>query len=203
MNTIKQEFKPEFFLITCYLIELVLVVMKITSVIHLYELRLLNQLILIPIFSIWIMYIFKDFYENNLKDLLFSYPISVFTLGVKKVILLTFFSYFIIFPLILIDDNILNMIFLYFSQLSLFVSLGFLLITITKNFELSLTLTLSYIVIELLTKGSFVPWPHVIIFETENLNQFSFVVNQSVLNFGYSFLILYFGHLILSIYKKI
>ena len=198
----KYELKPKFLFPVILPVSLVTVFLYLTSSINLYEFKLLNQGFLIPIFGIWIISVYKEFYEDSLKELLYCYPITIFQLGVKKVLIMICFSFILIFPMTLFDENIYHSLLLYLSQISLFISFGFLLITVTKNFEVAMTFILLYVSTEFLTNGSFVPWPHIFVFEASLLEHQQYLLNKGVITLFYSSMCLYIGQLFLSIDKK-
>lgn len=201
-HLIKYEFKFGLFFLVIFLLGLVSVILNITSIINLYEFKLFNQGFVIPVFGIWIVSIYKEFYEGELKELLFCYPLSSSDLGIKKVLTLMFLSFVLISPLTLVDENMSLSLILYLTQTSFFISLGFLLISVTRNFEIAVTFILIYVSTEFLTKGNFVPWPHIMVFDALDLEQINHLINKAVIAILYSLICLYFGQLFLSINKR-
>ncbi|QAS54811.1 hypothetical protein HLI_21395 (plasmid) [Halobacillus litoralis] len=166
------------------------------------KLKLFNQGFVSSFFGLWVVFLYKEFYNDNYKELLYSYPLKTLDLGVKKVVALVLVSWVLLFPLTLFDDNIYNSVLLYFPQSFFLIGLGFLCISVIKNFEVSLTLLLLYISTEFFTKGKFINWVHIFVFEDNLYNQTQYLLDKGVNTLGFSLLLIYVAHIFLIVDRK-
>lgn len=199
---LRHEYKLKLYSLIFCILGSTSIILYVTSTVNLYQFKLFNQGFLMPMFGIWIIGIYKEFYEDNLKELLFCYPLTTYSLGIKKVLYLSLFSLVVILPLAIFDSNIYNSLTLYVSQVSVYICIGFALITLTRSYEFSISIILLYVSTEFLTRGSFIPWPHIIIFDEDLLNQTKHLANEGGVLVIYSLLCLYFGQIFISVDKR-
>ncbi|KGX86071.1 hypothetical protein N784_05785 [Pontibacillus litoralis JSM 072002] len=127
----------------------------------------------VPFIGFGIMFRLKELYEDGASESLMPYYTLNLPLDIVRYLLLHFFGVIIwclvfsikydinlIWPINIIHFFLLSILFIFFSTT--------LIITI-KHIEFSLTVLLTYVVIEMATLGEFMPWPHVFIFDQVSL----------------------------------
>lgn len=127
------------------------------------------QGLFIPFSSWWVIYRLGEIYEDGAQETLIPYY--------SKRFLNDFFRYFAVnmagvlilcsIFVVKYDDNLLaSLNIIHFIILILFfMLLGSSLIVLIKNVEISLTIIMIYTVLEVITQGDYMPWPHVFLFD--------------------------------------
>lgn len=145
----------------------------------------LIEFLIIPLVSIWIVYIFYDYYENDGIELLLTYPLSNFEHGFIRII--TFIILYIIcnlgifiFVAYKTNASIVILLVQYVAQLTFIGGIAFFLLAIFKNISISITIIAFYVGTEFLTNGELFPWYHVFFFNRSILNFYE-VINKSII----------------------
>jgi len=128
----------------------------------------------LPAFAAWwSIFLFQDVLEEEGTEVILSLPIPRWKLGTVRV---GFFFLVYLFLLIIVtgfvqlgsDDNIFLLLFWQLSVESLFFcSLGFLSMIITMNSSWALIIIISYVSIQILTKGEFIHFTNIYLFNNQ------------------------------------
>lgn len=164
------------------------IIIIILSILHLfYQMKVLGvetigaiipklEFLVVPAISIWIMYLFYEYYENKSLEVLLSYPIKGKEHVFFKVITFIFIYILFIIPVFILTfmmEDISSMILLSAQIIPQIIFLSGLLtviITLTKNIGVGLSVIVGYTSIEFLTEGKLVSWYHLFYFNSNILN---------------------------------
>lgn len=129
------------------------------------------QFLIAPFSCWWVIFLFQEYFEGGMDQLLPSYPLSKWEHGLIKSVLVIFI-YFIITIIVLFATSMTvsglmfgSLLVNHLSLSLLFSSIGFLLVTSTKNVVISLSVIAIYTVTEYMTRGSVIPWYHLFTFD--------------------------------------
>lgn len=118
----------------------------------------------------WSIFLFQDVLEEEGAEVIFSLPISRWKLGTVRVGFF-FFIYLSLLAIVVLFIQLgthSNVFFPLFCQLSVeaffFSSFGFLSMMITASSSWALVSIVSYVSIQILTKGAFIPWINIYLF---------------------------------------
>lgn len=127
------------------------------------------QGIFIP-FSCWcLMYRLSEMFEEGAQETLIPYYSKYFLTDFIRYFIVNLLGTFTLYTTLVLKYGIqiissLNMI--HFVLLILFyMFLGTTIIILVKNIEISLTIILIYTVLEVVTLGEYMPWPHIFLFQ--------------------------------------
>lgn len=111
---------------------------------------------------------FQPIFDEGAYDTLVPYYRKWLVMDILRFLLLYFVGYLVLTGTLLFNGvDIPTVVFLHHTELILlFLFFGMTLILWTKRFEYALSLLLMYTLLEVVTKGQFMPWPHVFQFET-------------------------------------
>ncbi|MGE7983639.1 hypothetical protein [Solibacillus sp. NPDC093137] len=128
-------------------------------------------------FTCWaLMYRLNELYEEGAQETLIPYYSRIFIFDALRYLTINTFSILLLSSLLVIKfgKNSLSNINLihFFLLIFFFLFLGTALLVLLKNVELSLTIIFIYSIIEVVTLGEFMPWPHIFIFDSPSLNIF-------------------------------
>ncbi len=167
------------------------------------------EFLIAPLACWWIIYLYFEYFEGGLQELIPCYPLSSWYHGIYRV--LTFISIYLLLLIgglwivhSVIEEQRYVPLLIYFGTLSLlFATFGFLLVSICKNIITPIVIIAIYVVTEYLTNGKMMPWYHAMAFIT---NPFSIedVTFKGITNILISVFFLSLGQVILSfdLYKK-
>ncbi|WP_100012144.1 hypothetical protein [Lentibacillus sediminis] len=127
------------------------------------------QGLFIPFSCWWILYRLSEMYEEGAQETLVPYYSKRFPVDFFRYFFLHVIGLAVLCSILIIkyDASILTGInVLHFIILTLFyMLLGTSLIVLIKNVEISLTIIMIYTVLEVITQGDYMPWPHVFLFD--------------------------------------
>lgn len=133
-----------------------------------YNNLIIIQGVYIP-FSCWcLMYRLGEIYQEGAQETLIPYYSKHFLKDFFRYFVINIFGVFLLCTIFIVKYgahslSILNMI--HFIVLVLFyMFFGTALIVLIKNIEISLTVIIIYTVLEVVTLGEFMPWPHIFLF---------------------------------------
>lgn len=135
----------------------------------LYNHIIVIQGIFIP-FSCWcLMYRLSEMYEEGAQETLAPYYSKRFILDFIRYFMTNLIGVFLLVSVFVLSygaNELQTLNIVHFIILVLFyMFFGTTLIVLIKNIEMSLTLILIYTVLEVVTLGTFMPWPHIFLFE--------------------------------------
>jgi hypothetical protein len=120
-----------------------------------------------PLGSWWIVFMYHEYFEGGLDELIYSYPLSKWYHGlVRSGVVMVLYILLFLISLSFIAVTILDFAFgpaamRYLGLTFLFGSVGFFLIVTLKSVVISLSVIAIYTVTEYMTQGDVIPWPHV------------------------------------------
>ncbi|GAB4075231.1 hypothetical protein GCM10028778_27350 [Barrientosiimonas marina] len=165
------------------------------------------EYLIIPMSGWWIIYLFYDYFEEGLYDLLRSYPLTHWEHGFIRV------NYFLVMYLLLlsititaIDMIMVNAAFIplfiqYFSEAIIFAYGSFLIVILTKNVSITIMVIGVYVATEVLTLGQVIPWYHVMFFNTSPLS-IQETLGKGLLNISVGFSLLIAAQIYLRQLKR-
>lgn len=127
--------------------------------------------VLLPVFAAWwSVFMFQDILEEEGSEVIFSYPVSRWRLGVERVLM------FLCLYLLLIVIESLYMFWIsgtnwtvnliqYSSQSFFYACLGFLLMAILRNCSWAILVIASYASFQILTRGNILPVSSIYFFD--------------------------------------
>ncbi|HHY21055.1 MAG TPA: hypothetical protein GX525_04055 [Bacilli bacterium] len=135
----------------------------------LYNHIIVIQGIFIP-FSCWcLMYRLSEMYEEGAQETLAPYYSKRFILDFIRYFIMNLIGVFLLVAVFVLSygaDELTMLNIVHFIILVLFyMFFGTTLMVLIKNIEMSLTIILIYTVLEVVTLGTFMPWPHIFLFE--------------------------------------
>lgn len=137
------------------------------------------QGLFIPFTSWALMYRLNELYEEGAQETLIPYYSRTFIYDALRYLTINAFSILLLSSLLMMKfgKNSLSNINLihFFLLIFFFLFLGTALMVLSKNVELSLTIIFIYSIIEVVTLGEFMPWPHIFIFDSPSFNIFIFI----------------------------
>lgn len=139
----------------------------------------------LPVFAgWWSIFLFYDILEEQGSETIFSYPIKRWKLGIARVTIFFVFYLLLIASTIYIldiwsDQEIFSSLLLQIGfQTFFFAGLGFFVITLTANSGWSLVALMVYSSTQMLTRGSFLPFINIYLFN-ENILPVDKVLSSS------------------------
>lgn len=135
----------------------------------LYNHIIVIQGVFIP-FSCWcLMYRLSEMYEEGAQETLAPYYSKRFILDFIRYFMTNLIGVFLLVSVFVLSygaNELQTLNIVHFIILVLFyMFFGTTLIVLIKNIEMSLTIILIYTVLEVVTLGTFMPWPHIFLFE--------------------------------------
>ncbi|MGX9807824.1 hypothetical protein ACV3PA_11345 [Exiguobacterium acetylicum] len=110
----------------------------------------------------------QPIFDEGARDTLLPHYRKWIFLDILRYTVVFLSMYIVLIGMILRHGDSLSPI-VYIHHVSIFLFFlffGMALIWLTKNFEFALSILLMYTLLEIVTKGQFMPWPHVFQFET-------------------------------------
>ncbi|XQY90219.1 hypothetical protein ACNRWW_11755 [Metabacillus sp. HB246100] len=166
------------------------------------KLSIFIEFVICPLSAWWCIYLFIDYYEDNMEEVLFTYPVSIFFHGILRtlIFLFSFIAFFLIclIPLSYRHEEFLYsmQVLQYIPQCILYGSLGFCLMIISRNIVIPLLCIVGYVAGKYFTGGSkLFPVYNVMYFDIGD--SYQLVLGKALLNIGFAFLFFLIGHLIL------
>ena len=166
------------------------------------KLSLFIEFIICPMAAWWCSYLFLDYYEENLEELLFTYPVSMLFHGLLRVftfLLLYLLGFFLVMiPISLTHETMLfkTQVILYFPQCILYAAIGFVLIVAFRNIMVPILSIIGYIAVKYFTGGSeLFPIYNIMAFEFNNAALY--VSDKFLPNILFAILFFVLGHVIL------
>ncbi|WP_026678860.1 hypothetical protein [Fictibacillus gelatini] len=160
------------------------------------------EFLIVPFSAWWIIFLYHDYFEEGGSDLLYSYPLKAEEHGLLRIgvfsalyeILIAICCMFLIvrFP----DANFFVLFIQYAAESLLYISIGFVIILLTKKVMVPILMIVAYVSTEFLTEGSIIPVFHIMSFNTEPLS-FDQIIFSVLLNGCISVILFVFGHLYL------
>lgn len=135
----------------------------------LYNHIIVIQGVFIP-FSCWcLMYRLSEMYEEGAQETLAPYYSKRFILDFIRYFMTNLIGVFLLVSVFVLSygaNELQTLNIVHFILLVLFyMFFGTTLMVLLKNIEMSLTIILIYTVLEVVTLGTFMPWPHIFLFE--------------------------------------
>ncbi|SET15407.1 hypothetical protein SAMN05216389_10674 [Oceanobacillus limi] len=132
------------------------------------------QGIAVPIAGWHLVFLYASLYDNGAKEALINYYRKVIIIDIVRYMLLhAIFILLLIFLTIKINGvEFFNSV-LSIHLLILFVFyqiVGIAILSATRSLEISLGIIATYTFMEVVTQGTFMPWPHLFIFEEPVIN---------------------------------
>ncbi|MGL5415140.1 MAG: hypothetical protein ACRDAU_05735 [Clostridium sp.] len=126
-----------------------------------------------PGISIWIVYLFYDYYENKSLEIILSYPLknrncisdrvlsctAIYMMPLSLLVILSYFT----------DNNIALVFVQIIPQIIFFSGLATLITSLFKSTVVGLCSIIAYVSTEVLTHGELLPWYHVFYFNNTPL----------------------------------
>ncbi|MBM7602715.1 hypothetical protein JOC75_000685 [Metabacillus crassostreae] len=167
------------------------------------KLSIFIEFVICPLAAWWCMYLFIDYYEDNMGEVLFTYPVSIFFHGVLRALmfLLCFLALFII-CLFLISQRHEEILFSiqvlqYIPQSILYGALGFCLIVLTRNIVIPILCIVGYVAGKYFTGGSkLMPVYNIMFFDIES--SYQLLLEKALINIVFAFLLFVLSHFILA-----
>lgn len=135
---------------------------------EIYDNIIVIQGVFIP-FSCWcLMYRLSEMYEDGAQETLIPYYAKRFILDFFRYFIVNLFGVFLLSAVFVVKYgshylSIINGIH-FLLLLLVYMLFGTALIVLIKNMEIALTIILIYTVLEVVTLGEFMPWPHIFLF---------------------------------------
>ncbi|MDQ0232715.1 hypothetical protein [Metabacillus malikii] len=171
-------------------------------------LSILIEFVICPLAAWWCIYLFIDYYEDNMEEVLFTYPVSALYHGVlRSLIFLTCFLVIFTVCLILISQKHEEILFSmqvlqYLPQCLLYGAIGFSLMVVTKNIVIPILCIVGYVAGKYFTGGSkLFPVYNIMFYEIES--SYQLVIEKALINIGLACLFFLVGHWLLAKGKHI
>lgn len=161
------------------------------------------EFLVAPLGCWWLVFLFHEYFEGGLDELLPSYPLLKSYHGLLRggIIMTIYFSLmllFILFTSIVITDSTFGPMALKYISLSfLFCSVGFLLVMCLRSVTISLSIIAIYTVTEFMTRGDVIPWHHLFTFNIEPPT-YADSVSDAIIHVIFGVIFLCVGQLILN-----
>jgi hypothetical protein len=172
------------------------------------KLSLYIEFIICPMAAWWCSYLFLDYYEEDLEEILFTYPVSMLFHGILRVFVflsLYLLGFFIVMvPISLTHETMLlkTQVIQYFPQCILYAAIGFLLMVTFKNIIVPILTITGYIAVKYFTGGSeLFPIYNIMAFEFGNSSQY--LPDKFLPNIMLAILFFVLGHVILLKRNKV
>ncbi|MEB2301555.1 hypothetical protein LAV72_18285 [Lysinibacillus xylanilyticus] len=128
-------------------------------------------------FTCWVlMYRLNELYEEGAQETLIPYYARTFIYDTLRYLTVNIICILLLSSLLVIKfglDSFSIISLIHFFLLTLFfMFLGTALLVLIRNIESSLTIIFIYSIIEVVTLGEFMPWPHIFIFDSPSFNIF-------------------------------
>ncbi|MFD2169655.1 hypothetical protein [Tumebacillus lipolyticus] len=155
----------------------------------------------------WSIFLFQDLLEEPGGETLFSYPLSRFQLGIKRVLFWgAVYLVCLLASLALVDsqiqESITSSLFLQFGTQSVFFAgLGFLSVVLLRNCGWSLVVLVVYSCTQIFTKGKLFPFFNVYLFNDRVL-PVTDLLGRSVATFSAGVLLLILGQILLQRFTR-
>jgi len=162
------------------------------------------EFLIAPFTCWWIIYLYYEYFEGELQELIPCYPLSSWYHGIYRVLTFTFIYLLLLLSVLWFVHSVIEgqhyiPLLLYFGSLSwLFAAFGFLLVSICRTIIPPIVIITTYVVTEFLTNGEVIPWYHAIAFVSSPFS-IEDVAYVAVTNGLLSVFFLFLGHIILSL----
>lgn len=167
------------------------------------RLSLFIEFIICPLASWWCIYLFIDYYEENIEELLFTYPVKFFFHGVFRS--LTFLIIYIslviisIIPISIRHEEVLwNILVIQFiPQCLLYGAIGFCLMVLTRNIVTPILFIMGYVAGKYFTGGSdLLPIYNIMFFGMET--SYQLLIQKATINICLTLILFLVGHLVMK-----
>ena len=172
------------------------------------KLSLYIEFIICPMAAWWCSYLFLDYYEENLEEILFTYPVSMVFHGILRVfVFLALYlpGFFIVMVAISLTHETMllkTQIIQYFPQCILYAAIGFLLMVTSRNIIVPILSITGYIAVKYFTSGSeLFPIYNIMAFGFDNSSQY--LLDKFIPNIVLAILFFVLGHVILLKRNKV
>lgn len=166
------------------------------------KLSLFIEFIICPLAAWWCIYLFIDYYEENMEEVLFTYPVSFFFHGVlRSIIFLILYILLLILGMIPISlrhelVQFSTQVFQYIPQCILYGAVGFCLTVMTRTIVFPILCIVGYAAGKYFTGGSnLFPIYNIMFFDIESSRHL--IVEKAITNIGLALLFFFIGHIIL------
>ncbi|MFL0506945.1 hypothetical protein ACH0B5_14445 [Ureibacillus sp. 179-F W5.1 NHS] len=161
------------------------------------------EFLIAPFSAWWVIFLYFDYFEEDGRDLFYSYPVTALEHGLFRVSIFCFIYFLFIliccaaltfrFP----DANFFVLLLQYLSESIFYISVAFLFIICFKKVTIPIVIIGSYVSTEYLTGGQIIPLFHVMFFNDSPL-AFDEVILSSTINLVLSIVCTVIGHLLLA-----
>lgn len=160
------------------------------------------EFMIAPLSSWWVAFLFYEYYEKEMAELLFSYPVSIFKHGIWRVSVFLLGYLFLFTSLLatvsLVGKGALMVLLVQYIPLTiLFAAFTFFIVASLQNIFAPLMMIVFYITTEYFTKGELFPWYHAMFFNVSPL-EFEEVWLKSVINLCLAIVFFVLGHVFLA-----
>lgn len=155
--------------IISWLVSLIIIVSQTTNYDKYYDSFLIVQGIYIPFSCWWMILRLSAVYEDGATQTLSPYYQKYLWFDIVRYAIIYLLGLLSLVTVIIMkyDPSVINVLLLshYTLLVFLYILLGALSIIVTRTLEVSMTLIFLYTVLEVITQGTFMPWPHIFQFE--------------------------------------
>ena len=172
------------------------------------KLSLFIEFIICPMAAWWCSYLFLDYYEEDLEEILFTYPVSMLFHGILRVFVflsLYLLGFFIVMIAISLTHETMllkTQVIQYFPQCILYAAIGFFLMIAFGNIIVPILSITGYSAAKYFTGGSeLFPIYNIMAFEFDNASQY--LLDKFIPNILLALLLFGLGHVILLKRNKV
>lgn len=158
--------------IISWIISIVLILFRINSYDKYFDAFLIVQGIYIPFGCWWIIFRLYAVYEDGAEETLLSYYQKYLWFDIARYVMVCVLGLVTLAGIIVwkFDSSVINLMLLFhfFLLILFYVLAGAITVIVLKALEVSIALVFLYTILEVITQGTFMPWPHIFQFELES-----------------------------------